>query len=100
MTASRGEAGGYECKITEKFVSMPLDRYFCVICQHLRRDPRLSVCCGHVFCKSCIDKVKGPCPMCRDENFVTFPNKQLDREIKNLDVFVLMLKGVVCGKVN
>ena len=25
--------------------------------------------------------------MCRDENFVTFPNKQLDREIKNLDIF-------------
>ena len=84
MTAS---SGGYECKIAEKFVSTPLDRYFCVICQHPSRDPRLSVCCGHVFCKSCICKVKSPCPMCRDENFVTFPNKQLDREIKNLDVF-------------
>ena len=84
MATSSGEAGGYECKI---FVSTPLDRYFCVICQHPSRDPRMSVCCGHVFCKSCIGKVKGPCPTCRDEKFTTFPNKQLDREIKNLDIF-------------
>ena len=80
-------AGGHDYKFAAQYVSTPLDRYFCVICQHPSRDPRLSVCCGHVFCKSCIGKVKGPCPMCRDENFVTFPNKQLDREIKNLDVF-------------
>ena len=78
--------GGYDYKFAEHCVGTPLDRYFCVICQHPSRDPRLSVCCGHVFCKSCIDKVEGPCPMCRDEDFVTFPNKQLDREIKNLDV--------------
>ena len=38
-----GESGGYECKI---FVSTPLDRYFCVICQRPSRDPRMSVCCG------------------------------------------------------
>ena len=85
-TDSRDGAGGYDYKFTEQFVNTPLDRYFCVICQHPSRDPHLSVCCGHVFCKSCIDKVKAPCPMCRDENFVTFPNKQLDREIKNLDI--------------
>ena len=78
--------GGYDYKFAEQFVSTPLDRYFCVICQHPSREPQLSVCCGHVFCKSCICKVKAPCPMCRNENFVTFPNKQLDREIKSLDV--------------
>ena len=77
--------GGYDYKFAKQFVSTPLDRYFCEICQHPSREPHLSVCCGHVFCKSCIDKIKS-CPMCRDENFVTFPNKQLDREIKSLDV--------------
>ena len=80
-------AGGYDYNFSEQFVNTPLDRYFCVICQHPSRDPRMSVCCGHVFCNSCIENVKSPCPMCRDENFVTFPNKQLDREIKNLDIF-------------
>ena len=85
-TESREGAGGYGYRFTEKFVTTPLDRYFCVICHHPSREPHLSVCCGHVFCRSCIDKVIAPCPMCRDENFVTFPNKQLDREIKNLDV--------------
>ena len=85
--STMSKTGGYDYKFAEQFVSTPLDRYFCVICQHPSRDPHLSVCCGHVFCKLCIDKVKDPCPMCRDEKFVTFPNKQLDREIKNLDVF-------------
>ena len=85
-TESRGGAGGYDYRFTKQFVSTPLDRYFCVICHLPSREPHLSVCCGHVFCKSCIDQVIAPCPMCRDENFVTFPNKQLDRKIKSLDV--------------
>ena len=48
------------------------------------------MCCGHVFCKSCLDNIKkaaaitNACPVCRDEEFVTFPNKQADREIKSL----------------
>ena len=83
---ARDRAGGYDYRFTKQFVSTPLDRYFCVICHLPSREPHLSVCCGHVFCKSCIDQVIVPCPMCRNENFVTFPNKQLDREIKNLDI--------------
>lgn len=83
-------------------MSTPLDCYFCVICHQPRRDPRLSVCCGHVSCKSCFDEVKNPCPMCRDENFVTFPNKQLDQEIKNLDILCTNIeRGCMWqGKVN
>ena len=94
MTEGNGRTGGF----VEQFVSTPLDRYFCVICQHPSRDPRLSVCCGHVFCKSCVDKVKHPCPTCQDKRFVTFPNKQLDHE--NWMFSVLMLKGIVGGKVS
>ena len=56
------------------------------------KDPYLSVCCGHVFCKCYVDNVKtslsitNVCPICRDEEFVVFPNKQLDREIKDLHI--------------
>ena len=51
------------------------------------------MCCGHVFCKSCLDNVKkasaitNACPVCRDEEFVTFPNRQLDREIRSLHIY-------------
>ena len=75
------------------FVDTPHDRYICKICHLPSRDPYLSVCCGHVFCKSCLDKVKNSsaitndCPVCRDEEFVTFPNRQLDREIKSLHIY-------------
>ena len=81
--------GGYDYD----FISKPPDRLTCNICQLTSRDPYLSVCCGHVFCKSCLDNIKkacatsNACPVCRDEEFVTFPNKQLDREIKSLLVY-------------
>ena len=86
--ATPNEIGGYE----DKFVETVLDRYVCNICHLPSRDPYLSVCCGHVFCKSCLENVKkavtisNACPVCRDDEFVTFPNKQLDREVKSLHV--------------
>ena len=79
-------AGGYEYDFSSK---LP-DRIVCKICHCPSRDPYLSVCCGHVFCKTCIDQVKrsssstDACPMCRDEEFPTVPNKQIDREVKSL----------------
>ena len=75
------------------FVHAIPDRLVCKICQLPSRDPYLSVCCGHLFCKSCLDNVKkantitNPCPVCRDESFVTFPNKAVDREVKSLHIF-------------
>ena len=57
------------------------------------RDPYLSVCCGHIFCKSCLDNVKKSpttsdvCPVCRDEEFVTFPQKEANREINSLHIY-------------
>ena len=74
------------------FIHTPPDRVVCKICHLPSRNPYLSVCCGHVFCKSCLDGVRisaftNACPVCRDEEFVTFPNKQIDREIKSLYVY-------------
>ena len=77
--------GGYD----HDFVSQPPDRLVCKICHFPSRNPYLSVCCGHLFCKSCLDNVEAVaitdvCPVCRDEEFVTFPNKAVDREVKSL----------------
>ena len=99
-SATPNNNGGYDYD----FVSQPPDRLICKICHLSSRDPYLSVCCGHVFCKSCLDNVKkatvitNACPVCRDEKFVTFPNKQLDREIKGLPV--LTRRKVVSGRLN
>ena len=46
-------AGGYEYD----FSSTLLDQIVYKICQCPTRDPYLSICCGHVFCKTCIDQV-------------------------------------------
>ncbi|XP_065900596.1 uncharacterized protein [Dysidea avara] len=82
-------SGGYDYK----FVNTPPDRLVCNICYLPSRDPYLTTCCGHVFCKSCLDYVqspvtvsKGVCPVCREKEFVAYINKQLDREIRNLHV--------------
>ncbi|XP_065902684.1 TNF receptor-associated factor 4-like [Dysidea avara] len=86
MATSRG---GYDYK----FVNTPPDRLVCNICHLPSRDPYLTTCCGHVFCKFCLDCVKNPvtvsksvCPVCREEEFSAYVNKQLDREIRNLHV--------------
>ena len=87
--ATPNNNGGYDYDI----VSKPPDRLICKICHLPSRDPYLSVCCGHVFCKSCLDTVKkataitNACPVCRDEEFVTFPNKAVDREVKELHIY-------------
>ena len=70
------------------FVNSLRDRLICKICHLPSRDPYLSVCCGHLFCKSCLDNFKhsstitNACPVCRNDEFVTFPNKAVYQEIK------------------
>ncbi|XP_065901434.1 TNF receptor-associated factor 4-like [Dysidea avara] len=81
--AGTSEVGGYEYT----FIETPHHRYVCNICIHPCRDPYLTGCCGHNFCKYCLDdyrKTAIPCPCCHNENFITVINKQADREIRSL----------------
>ncbi|XP_065917309.1 hyaluronan mediated motility receptor-like [Dysidea avara] len=81
--------GGYEYH----YVTTPADWLMCNICHYPSRDPYLSGCCGHTFCKSCLEGAKkattisDACPICRDKEFVTIPNKQADRIVRSLHVF-------------
>jgi len=87
-TPSNG-GGGYEYQ----FLTTPADWLMCNICHYPSRDPYLSGCCGNTFCKSCLERAKKAtivsnfCPICRDEEFLTMPNKQADRMVRNLHVF-------------
>ena len=86
-TVTLSRISGY----VNNFVDTPHDRFICKICHLPSRDPYLSVCCGHLFCKSCLDSTimtaSSVCPICRVENFVTFPNKAIDREVKGLHIY-------------
>ena len=88
--------GGYEFKFVEGMDGNFEDIFMCKICHLPSRDPQLSVCCGHTFCKSCLDGMKRStisinaevCPVCREnKNFVAVPNKQVDRKIRSLHIF-------------
>ena len=87
--ATSNSTAGYDYNHVD---SLP-DRLICKICHLPSRDPYLSMCCGHLFCESCLENLKkasaitNACPVCRDEEFVTFPNKAVDREIKCLRIY-------------
>ena len=86
-TTGHSSDGGYDYQ----FVDTPLDRVVCVICHLPSRDPHMTECCGHVFCKSCLDKAKATryasCSMCKDDDFNTFCNKQINREVLSIRVY-------------
>ena len=87
MATAGSSIGGYDYK----FVDTPPDRLVCKICHLPSRQAFLTTCCGHIFCKSCLDFAKKTttlrgCPVCRDEEFISYTNKQADREIKGLYV--------------
>lgn len=46
----------------------------------------LTSCCGHHFCSSCISRVKGACPHCREKSYQTMPDKDRIRIIQGLKV--------------
>jgi len=80
------------------------DMMFCKICYLLSRDPFLSCCCGHTFCKSCLDLlnvtadtgsvyVTRMCPVCREKDFQTVKNHQVDRVIKSLHILCTNFKA-------
>ena len=79
--------GGYEFKFT---TDVP-DRLLCKICKLASRDPHLSVCYGHIFCKTCIGQTRKSdhpaCPMCRNGEFPGVLNLQIEREVKQLTIY-------------
>ena len=80
--------GGYDYE----FVKTPFNLHdlLCTVCFLTSKEPYLSTCCGHTFCKSCLEgskKFSNICPMCRSIKFTAIFNKQADRAIRSLLVF-------------
>ena len=88
-TPTSANRGGYDYS----FVNAPREDLICKICNLPSREPHLSVCCGHTFCKTCLDNAKqavsvveNACPMCPEKSLTTVPNKQNERTLKSLHV--------------
>ena len=90
--ASGTHYGGYEFEFVQGMDDGLDDMFMCKICHLPSRNAQLTVCCGHTFCKSCLDEMKHGsskvCPVCRaDDKFDVVPNKQVDKKIRSLLVF-------------
>ena len=80
--------GGYEFEFVKGMGDDLEDMFMCKICHLPSHNAQLSVCCGHTFCKSYLERIKygrlstrsaSTCPVCRDDQtFDVVPNKQVD----------------------
>ena len=99
-TGTPNNFGGYD----NDFIDVPsVDRLVCKICHLPARDPYLSVCCGHLFCKSCLDNastITNICPMCCNENFIHFLIRQFNEKLRSFTYTILTRGKVVSGRVN
>lgn len=79
---------GYDCAFVDALPRL-LIQSECAICLLVLREPHLISCCGHNFCRSCVDQIiknKKPCPLCQQCAFTTLHNKGLERSLKELVV--------------
>ena len=80
--------GGYDCEFVEPPPSVFQTE--CPICHLILREPHQVTCCGTNFCHTCTQRLQAgnsPCPTCREDNFEVFPNKGLNRSLKQLQVY-------------
>ena len=83
------DCGGYHYHFVDMLEGSDL---LCKICRLPSRNPHLSSCCGHIFCKGCIENEKAKnivdaCPVCSDAEFPVVQNKQIDRAVRTLHVY-------------
>ena len=77
---------GFDCEFVEKPREVQPD---CPICLHILREPYQATCCGNIFCRTCIERVKEcikPCPMCNQEKFEIFHDKRLQHTLYDFQV--------------
>ena len=78
--------GGFDCE----FIDQPPRRSQCPICLLVPRDPQQTICCGKAFCKVCISKIREknqPCPTCKAEDFLNYPDVALQQELYSSKVY-------------
>ena len=80
--------GGYDCD----FVEPPPEaiQTECPVCLIILKEPCLISCCGHKFCRECIEGVKKDdkaCPLCSEQDFNFMRERGLERYLKGSEVW-------------
>ena len=78
---------GFDCEFIERPKELQTD---CPICLHVLRDPYQATCCGYIYCRSCIDRVRSEskqCPTCNSNEFNIFPDKRLHKTLYDFKVW-------------
>ena len=89
-TDSRSSAesrGGYDCE----FLEPPPEAFQtdCPVCLLILKEPCLISCCGHKFCRICVERVKEnekPCPLCSEPDFSFMRERGLERFLNGVQV--------------
>ena len=85
---SKENRGGYDCE----FVEPPTEAFQteCPVCLQILKEPHLISCCGHKFCRECIERIvkdKNACPLCNEPDFTFMRDRGLERSLKELEVW-------------
>ena len=80
--------GGYDCDFVEK--PPEAIQTDCPVCLLILKEPCLISCCGHKFCRECIEQVTKdakPCPLCNEPNFNFMRERKLEIFLKGSGVW-------------
>ena len=80
--------GGYDCVFVEPPPSVL--QIECPVCLLVLKEPCLISCCGHKFCRECIERIekdKKGCAICNEPNFTFIRERALERSLKDLEVW-------------
>lgn len=78
---------GFDCEFIESPKELQTD---CPICLHILREPYQATCCGYIYCRNCIERVRvdsKPCPTCNSTDFELFPDKRLHKSLYGFKVW-------------
>ena len=86
-TKAAPQKTGFDCEFIEKPKEVVTD---CPICLLVLRNPHQVTCCGHVYCRVCIQRIEATgkgCPTCKEMGFKIFPDKSHHKHLYSFKVW-------------